>query len=79
MKNQNVSAKKVNPATGAEAPKLTQHRISMHGAVITTEDYKKKISEMQKELTTGAKKKIKKRNKPTKRQKNQKKSFKQRL
>ena len=44
----------------------------MHGEVITTEKYKKKISETQKKPATGAKQKRKKRNKPTKPQKNQK-------
>ena len=51
----------------------------MHGEVIITEKYKKKISETQKKPATGAKQKRKKRNKPTKPQKNQKKSFEQRL
>ena len=54
LKNRNVSEKK-NPATGEKAPKPTRHKISMHGEVITTEKYKKKISETQKKPATGAK------------------------
>ena len=65
-----MTAKKANPATGAEAPKPTQRKISIHGEVITTENYKKKISETQKKPANGAKQKRKKRNKPTKPQKN---------
>ena len=50
----NVSAKKVNPATGAEAPKPTQCMGKLSQLRNT-----KKISETQKKLATGAKKKRK--------------------
>ena len=36
------------PATRAEALKPTWNKISMHGVVITSEEYKEKISETQK-------------------------------
>ena len=43
LKNRNVSAKKVHPAIGAEA----QCKNSMHRAVITTEEYKRKSWKQQ--------------------------------
>lgn len=40
------------PATRAEPPKLTWNKISMHGVVITSEEYKETISETQKKTKT---------------------------
>ena len=56
LKNWNVSAKKVNPAAGIDAPKPRRHKISMHGAVITTEECTliKKLTDINRCLTDPA-------------------------
>ena len=75
-----VSTKKVNPTTGGEASKPTRRKISMHGAVITTAEYKTKIAEAQKKPEAKAKNKRKNTQVTQKKpQKKQRKSLKMRL
>ena len=59
LKNRNLSAKEINPATGAEAANKHGLSIAMYRAVIISGEYKNKISETQKKPATGAKKKRK--------------------
>ena len=80
LKNRVVSTKKVNPTTGGESYKPTRRKFSMHGAVITTAEYKTKIAEAQKKPEAKAKNKRKNTQVTQKKpQKKQRKSLKQRL
>ena len=80
LKNRVVSTKKVNPTTRGEASKPTRRKISMHGAVITTAEYKTKIVEAQKKPEAKAKNKRKNTQVTQKKpQKKQRKSLKMRL